>query len=91
MTGIHVCITSLYNASRIFLNSILRQIVIREWAVLAIRNLCEDSDAIQQEISKLSPTGVENTPELNEMQVNVTLDPETGRVRIGQKQADSAT
>jgi hypothetical protein len=56
---------------------------IREWAVIAIRNLCENSPEVQAEIAKLTPTGVENTPELNEMQINVQLDAQTGRVRVG--------
>ena len=61
-----------------------RQPMIREWALLATRNLCEGNDAIQEAIRALKAQQVVDTPELRKMGIKPELDASTNRVHVKQ-------
>lgn len=56
---------------------------IREYAVLAIRNILEENDANQALIAELQPMQAVQTAELNEMGLETRL--EDGKVKIVKK------
>lgn len=53
----------------------------REWALWAIRNLCEDNDVVQDLIRALKVEDVIETPEMEQMGVRVELDKATGSLK----------
>ena len=52
----------------------------REWGILAVRNLCEDNEANQQIISSMQYVGVADNPELTRMGLKVVM--EGGQFRL---------
>lgn len=56
---------------------------IREWAIVAVRNLCEGNAGNQALLAAIEqqPSGVVRAAELEEMGLEVELDPATGRLR----------
>ena len=56
----------------------------REWALMAVRNLCMDCAAVQAEIASLKAVGVVQTPELAALGVKAELT-EDGKVRLSRK------
>jgi hypothetical protein len=52
----------------------------REWGILAVRNLCEDNEANQQIISSMQYVGVADNPELTRMGLRVVM--EGGKFRL---------
>ena len=51
-----------------------RQPVLREWALLALRNLCDGNDANQAAIDALQPLSVAQNPELEALGLRVEMD-----------------
>ncbi len=60
--------------------------VAREWALWAVRNMCEGNPAIQQQIAGLEVQSTAVSPELQKMGMEVQLDKATGKLRLVQKQ-----
>lgn len=58
-----------------------RQPVLREWALLALRNLCEGNDANQAAIDALQPLSVAQNPELEKLGLRVEMDG-SGKCRV---------
>lgn len=57
----------------------------REWALWAVRNLCEENDAVQDLIRALKVEDVIETPEMAQMGVKVELDRATGTLKTTAK------
>lgn len=57
---------------------------ITQWAVLAIRNLCEGNTANQKLIASLEHRGVENTQALLEFGCEVEIG-DDGKIKVKQK------
>ncbi len=55
--------------------------VLREWAVVALRNLCEDNHENQEFIKSLEFQGVRDTPELQELGLQAHISA-TGKVNL---------
>lgn len=62
-----------------------KQPLIREWALLATRNLCEDNLVVQEEIQKLKATQVVDTPELKKMGIKTELS-EEGAMKVKRRE-----
>ena len=56
---------------------------LREYALWAVRNICAGSDAARREIEALQPRAAADAHELAAAGLNVSVDPETGRVKVG--------
>lgn len=56
--------------------------LVREWAVFAVRNICEDNDENQRYIAELKPQGVAENPDLEQMGLRAEMDPATGKLRF---------
>jgi ataxin-10 len=56
---------------------------LREWALWGVRNLCAGSDAARREIEQMQPQAAADSQQLTAMGLNVEVDPETGKVRVG--------
>lgn len=56
---------------------------LREWALWGVRNLCAGSDAARLEIEQMQPQAAADSQQLTAMGLNVEVDPETGKVRVG--------
>lgn len=56
---------------------------LREYALWAVRNVCAGSDAARREIEALQPRAAADAHELAAAGLNVSVDPETGRVKVG--------
>jgi hypothetical protein len=60
--------------------------VLREWALLAVRNLCEGNERNQSFVERLrmeqGAAGAVQTPELKAMGLAVETDPRTGKPRV---------
>jgi hypothetical protein len=56
---------------------------IREWAIAAVRNLCEGNVRIQEAIASIEkdPSGVVTNQDLEDIGMEVTVDPQTGKLR----------
>jgi len=54
---------------------------LREWAIVAIRNLLEGNDANQEEVARLEAQQAIDTPELQKLGVKVKLD-KKGKVQV---------
>jgi len=55
--------------------------VIREWAIVALRNLCENNPKAQEVVAALTPQGTAAIPELERAGAQIELD-EHGRPRV---------
>ena len=55
--------------------------VIREWAIVALRNLCENNPSAQEVVAALTPQGTAAIPELERAGAQIELD-EHGRPRV---------
>ena len=66
--------------------------LMREFAILGLRNALEDHEANQRIVSELRVNALANQDQLREMGVNTELDPMTGKIKIGQgdKKQDQA-
>jgi hypothetical protein len=62
----------------------------REWALLAVRNMCMDNPDVQEEIASLKAVGVVAAPELAALGVRADLGPD-GKVRVTQGPRPSST
>ena len=60
---------------------------LREWALWAVRNMTEVSDAARQKIIELQPQAVEESEELLAKGLDVELNRETGRPRVVKRDA----
>lgn len=60
--------------------------LVREWAVWAIRNLCEDNTEIQTLIRNLELQGVVKNEELDKLGIKIEIDKSTGKLRVGKKE-----
>ena len=56
---------------------------LREWALWATRNICAGSDDARREIEALQPQTATAANELAAAGLDVRVDPETGRVKVG--------
>lgn len=54
---------------------------LREWGIVAIRNMLDNNDANQEEVAKLEAQQVINTPELENLGVKLNLD-EKGKIHV---------
>ena len=62
----------------------------KEWAVLAVRNLCDNNLENQEVIAKLQPQHVDSVPpELQQKGVEVKLDKETGKIKVVRDKAQA--
>ena len=59
--------------------------MVREWALWGLRNLCEGNDAVQQAIMDLHPVAAVQSPELDQMGLQVQLDSNSGKVCVVKK------
>ena len=59
-----------------------RNPMVREWAILALRNLMEDHAANQALVSGLHPETVANNTELSRMGLEAIMDNKTGRITV---------
>jgi Holliday junction resolvasome RuvABC endonuclease subunit len=58
----------------------------REWALLSIRNLCEESEEIRNYIQSLKPQEVVLEDEfLSKIKADIQLDPNTGKLLFNKK------
>ena len=71
--GLHVMLTCTSFAHGCF--------TLREWGIVAIRNMLDNNDRNQQEVAKLEAQQVINTPELAKYGVKLNLD-EKGKVHV---------
>lgn len=55
--------------------------LVREWAIFAVRNICEDNDENQRYIADLKPQGVAENPDLDKMGLKAVLDESTGKLK----------
>ena len=55
---------------------------LREYALWAVRNVCAGSDAARREIEALQPRAAADAHELAAAGLNVSVDKETGRVKV---------
>ena len=55
---------------------------LREYALWAVRNVCAGSEEARREIEALQPRAAADAHELAAAGLNVSVDPETGRVRV---------
>lgn len=60
--------------------------LVREWAVWAIRNLCEDNEEVQGMVAALKMQGVVNNDELDHLGIRIDFDNTTGKLRVGRKE-----
>jgi hypothetical protein len=75
-----VCVIS--DAGRLVLTTLLRCTVMKEWALLAIRNLLEDNEVNQHEVAKLTPERVVSQPtELTQKGMQLEIN-QSGRISI---------
>jgi hypothetical protein len=58
--------------------------MLREWALLSVKHLCEDHPGVQAVIASLKAESIVNSPELAALGVKVELDPD-GKVTIDEK------
>lgn len=56
---------------------------LREWALWAVRNLCAGSDEARREIEELQPQVAADSHSLAAAGLNVEVDLETGKVKVG--------
>ena len=56
---------------------------LREYALWAVRNICAGSDEAREEIESLQPQAAADAHALAAAGLNVDVDPETGKVRVG--------
>lgn len=61
----------------------------REWALWAVRNICEGSDVARSAISELKACSALDSDELRQAGVEVRLDEESGKL-IVKKREDSS-
>jgi len=54
----------------------------REWALWAIRNICEGSKEAREAISELQKLGVEKSTQFDKAGLSVEYDEESNRLRI---------
>jgi len=78
-SGLHVILTCTSFAYGCF--------TLREWGIVAIRNILHKNEANQKEIAKLEAQQVVNTPELEKLGVKLNLDKE-GKISV-QKHSDT--
>lgn len=64
---------------------------LREWAVLALRNACEGSEANQRFVDSIerTPRDVVNAQDLENAGLEVRVDRESGKLRVRHRQAAS--
>ena len=55
--------------------------MLREWALLAVRNLTENNNAVRSAIAELKARAVVATPELQQMGIKTELD-DHGKLRV---------
>lgn len=60
--------------------------LVREWAVWAIRNLCEDNEEVQEIVAGLKMQGFANNDELDHLGIRIDFDTATGKLRVGRKE-----
>ena len=60
--------------------------LVREWALWAVRNLCEGDEGAREAIAALSATDVVQDAALQEAGVSLQLDASTGRPRALRRQ-----
>jgi hypothetical protein len=60
--------------------------LMREYAILALRNLMEDHPGNQRVVEELRVEGIANQQELSEIGVQTTMDPNTGAIKIANMQ-----
>ncbi|GMH42401.1 hypothetical protein BSKO_10320 [Bryopsis sp. KO-2023] len=65
--------------------------LVREWAVWAIRNLCEDNLEIQNMVRGLEVQGVVKSEELDRLGIKIEVDRSTGKLRVGKKEYGAYT
>jgi ataxin-10 len=56
--------------------------LVREWSLVALRNLCEENEANQQYIQSLRPQGVESKVDLSNTGMKPVLDKETNKPKL---------
>lgn len=54
----------------------------REWGLWAVRNLCEGSDEARAALNELKACAAQDNEELERAGVKVTLDEESGKVKV---------
>eukprot|EP00939_MAST-03C_sp_MAST-3C-sp1_P001486 g1486.t1 len=59
-----------------------RDPILREWALLAVRNLCESNRANQSRIESIKPQTAMQDPTLKSMGYEIRLDEATGKCRL---------
>jgi ataxin-10 len=60
----------------------------REWALWAVRNLCEGSEAARGAVSALRATAALDSDELRKAGVKVSLDEKTGKLRVEKREGE---
>jgi hypothetical protein len=64
--------------------------LVREWAIFAVRNICEDNDENQRYIADLKPQGVAENPDLDRLGLKAEVDA-SGKLKFAPKDQDSTT
>ena len=59
---------------------------VREYALWAVRNLCEGNEEIQSSISSLRASGTVHSPELQAKGLQIKLDDVTGKPKVVTRQ-----
>lgn len=59
---------------------------VREYALWAVRNLCEGNEEIQSSISSLRASGTVHSPELQAKGLQIKLDDVTGKPKLVTRQ-----
>lgn len=57
----------------------------REWAVLAVRNLCMGNPKIQQDVSELQAVSAVDSAELRQAGLEASIDATTGKVQVQER------
>ena len=60
--------------------------LVREYGLWAVRNLCEGSESIQESISSLRACSTVDSPDLQQMGMQLELDGQTGKPKLVQKE-----